>query len=181
MSLHQSVHSILLIIIIIISPLQSPTSRHFARSSATRILLCQPSCANRHSTWPEGILNYVYRDGVSTPELDYSRPVDMASPLSLQRANTVCYVDDFSFLPDHFVLDSIPQRTPASRWAILNLWTSRNLSVHISAMLWPVERTDCRLSSVGFVGSTIKRLHVFLWFSVNCVYGYFLNNYLSLR
>jgi hypothetical protein len=30
---------------------------------------CQPSCANRHSTWPEGVLHYVFLDAVSTPEL----------------------------------------------------------------------------------------------------------------
>jgi hypothetical protein len=30
---------------------------------------CQPSCANRHSTWPESVLHYVYLDAVSTPEL----------------------------------------------------------------------------------------------------------------
>jgi hypothetical protein len=32
---------------------------------------CQPSCANRNSTWPEGVLHYVYLDAVSTPELVY--------------------------------------------------------------------------------------------------------------
>jgi hypothetical protein len=35
---------------------------------------------------------------------------DMASSLPLQCANTVCYVGDFSFLPDHIVSDSTPQR-----------------------------------------------------------------------
>jgi hypothetical protein len=45
----------------------SPISRHLARSSATRIQL-QPSCANRHSTWPEDVPHYVYLDAVSTPE-----------------------------------------------------------------------------------------------------------------
>jgi hypothetical protein len=57
------------IIIIIISPLQSTAGhrplqllaisldlRLFAKSS------CQPSCANRHCTWPEGVLHYVYLD-----------------------------------------------------------------------------------------------------------------------
>jgi hypothetical protein len=34
----------------------------------------------------------------------------MDSPLPLQRANTVCYVGDFSSLPDHLVSDSISQR-----------------------------------------------------------------------
>jgi hypothetical protein len=37
---------------------------------------------------------------------------DMTSSLPLQRANTVCYVGDFSFLSDHLVSDSIPQRNP---------------------------------------------------------------------
>jgi hypothetical protein len=32
---------------------------------------------------------------------------DMASPLPLQLANTVCFVDDFSSLPEHLVSDSI--------------------------------------------------------------------------
>jgi hypothetical protein len=37
---------------------------------------------------------------------------DMASPLPLQHANTVCYVGDFSTLPDNLVSDTIPQRNP---------------------------------------------------------------------
>jgi hypothetical protein len=32
---------------------------------------CQSSFANRHSTWPEGVLHYAYLDVVSTPELVY--------------------------------------------------------------------------------------------------------------
>jgi hypothetical protein len=39
-----------------------------------------------------------------------SSTADMANPLPLQRANTMCYVGDFNFLSDHFVSDSIPQR-----------------------------------------------------------------------
>jgi hypothetical protein len=35
---------------------------------------------------------------------------DIASPLPLQHANTVCYVGDFSSLPGHLVMDPIPQR-----------------------------------------------------------------------
>jgi hypothetical protein len=35
---------------------------------------------------------------------------DMASPLPLQRANTVFYVEDFSSLSYHLVSNSIPQR-----------------------------------------------------------------------
>jgi hypothetical protein len=34
---------------------------------------------------------------------------DMASPLPLQHANTVCYIGDYSSLPDDLVSDSIPQ------------------------------------------------------------------------
>jgi hypothetical protein len=37
---------------------------------------------------------------------------DMASPLPLQRANTVCYVGNFSSLPYYLVSDSIPQGNP---------------------------------------------------------------------
>jgi hypothetical protein len=32
---------------------------------------CKPSCANPHSCWPEGVLHYVYRHAVSSPELIY--------------------------------------------------------------------------------------------------------------
>jgi hypothetical protein len=74
----------------------------------------QPSCAIRHSTWPEGVLHYVYQDVVSTlePHPNGSSTTDMASPLPLQHANTVCYVGDFSSLLDHLVSDSIMQRNP---------------------------------------------------------------------
>jgi hypothetical protein len=58
----------------------------------------QPSCVKYHSTWPEGVLHYVYRDAVSTPELVYPAVVgstaDMASLLPRQHANTVCYIGD---------------------------------------------------------------------------------------
>jgi hypothetical protein len=66
------------LIIIIISPQQS-TAGHgplqfLAGSLDLRPLAsssCQPSCVNRHSTWTEGVLHYVYRDAVSTPQLVY--------------------------------------------------------------------------------------------------------------
>jgi hypothetical protein len=66
------------LIITIISPLQS-TAIHrplqlLAISLDLRLLATsfyQPSCVNRHSTWPE-FLHYVYRDAVSTPELQLS-------------------------------------------------------------------------------------------------------------
>jgi hypothetical protein len=51
---------------------------------------------SRHSTWPEGVLRYVYLDAAFTPELVSPAVIgstaDMASPLSLQHANAVCYV-----------------------------------------------------------------------------------------
>jgi hypothetical protein len=40
----------------------------------------------------------------------FGSTANMASPLPLQHANTVCYVGDFSFLLDHLVLDWIWQR-----------------------------------------------------------------------
>jgi hypothetical protein len=62
-------------VIIIISPLQS-TAGHRPLQSLTASLdlrllkssSCQPSRVNRHSTWPGGVLHYVYLDAVSTPE-----------------------------------------------------------------------------------------------------------------
>jgi hypothetical protein len=69
---------VIIIIIIIISPLQSAAGHRPLQSLAISLdprLLgsssCQPSCANHHSIWPEGVLNYVYGDAVSTPELVY--------------------------------------------------------------------------------------------------------------
>jgi hypothetical protein len=40
----------------------------------------------------------------------FGSTADMASPLPLQHANTLCYVGNFSPLPDHLVSNSIPQR-----------------------------------------------------------------------
>jgi hypothetical protein len=68
----------LLDIIIIISLSQS-TAGHMllqypAISLDLRLLAsssCQPSCANRLSTWPDDVLRYLYLDAVSTPELVY--------------------------------------------------------------------------------------------------------------
>jgi hypothetical protein len=60
-------------IIIIISPPQSTAGHRplqlLAISLDLRLLESssrQPSCANRHSTWREGGLHYVYRDATST-------------------------------------------------------------------------------------------------------------------
>jgi hypothetical protein len=70
--------------IIIISPSQA-TDRHrplqlLAISLDLRLLASssrQPSCANRHSIWPEGVLHDVYREAVSTPELVYKYKVSV--------------------------------------------------------------------------------------------------------
>jgi hypothetical protein len=106
----------LLYIIIIISSSQSTAGRRFLQSLAIlldlRLLASssrQLSCANRHSTWPEGVLQYGL--GLSTPTVVGST-ADMASPMPLQHANTVYYVGDFSSLSDYLVSDSIPQRNP---------------------------------------------------------------------
>jgi hypothetical protein len=69
---------IILTRVIIVSPLQSTAGHRplqlLAISLDLRLLAsssCQPSCANHHSTWPEGVLHYDYLDLVSTPELVY--------------------------------------------------------------------------------------------------------------
>jgi hypothetical protein len=63
------------LIIIIISLPQSTAGHRPLQSPATSLDLrtssCQPPCANRHYTWSEGVLHYVYLDAVSTPELVY--------------------------------------------------------------------------------------------------------------
>jgi hypothetical protein len=66
-------------------------------------------CANRHSTWPE--FHTTFTETRSPLQNSFTPAVvgstaDMASPLPLQRANTVCYVGDFSFLPNQLVSDS---------------------------------------------------------------------------
>jgi hypothetical protein len=64
--------------IIIISLLQSTAGHRPLQCLAISLDLrlfasssCQPSCANRRSTWPEDVLHYVYLDAVSTSELVY--------------------------------------------------------------------------------------------------------------
>jgi hypothetical protein len=79
---------VVIIIIIISPPLLTaehkllPISLDFRQRTSS---FHQPSCANRHSTWPEGVLHCVYCDAVSTPELFSSMVVgsttDMTSPL----------------------------------------------------------------------------------------------------
>jgi hypothetical protein len=71
-------NAVYIMIIIIISPLQFATGYRplqlLAISLDPRLLAsrsCQPSYVNRHSTWPESVLHYVYRNAVSTPELVY--------------------------------------------------------------------------------------------------------------
>jgi hypothetical protein len=107
-------------LIIISSPLQS-TGGHtslqlLAISLDLRLLESssrQPLCVNRHSTWRSFYTTFTRFPLQSsfTPAVVGST-ADMASPLPLQHGNTVCYVGDFSSLPDHVVSDSIPQRNP---------------------------------------------------------------------
>jgi hypothetical protein len=98
-------------LIIIISPPQSTAGHRPLQSLAISLdlqLLAsssrRPSCVNCHytSTWPEGVVYYVYRVAVSTPELVYpsGSTADIASPLPLQHGNTMCYIGDLSSLPD---------------------------------------------------------------------------------
>jgi hypothetical protein len=65
-------------ILYIIISLPQSTAGHRLQSLAISLGLrllasssCQPFCANRHSTWPEGALHYIYLDAVSTLELVY--------------------------------------------------------------------------------------------------------------
>jgi hypothetical protein len=71
---------------------------------------------------------------------------DMAS-LPLQHANTVCYVGDFSSLPDHLVSDSIPQRN------------SEHSSFHSSLRPWT------RGPAVHWVSTSIVDTHYVLYLS----------------
>jgi hypothetical protein len=89
-----------------------------------------------------GVLHYVYLDAglhslnTFTPAAVVGSTAEMASPLPLQHANTVCYVSDFSSLPDHLVSNSISQRNPehsSFHWVTLNLWTSRAVNVQVTA------------------------------------------------
>jgi hypothetical protein len=104
----------------IICPLQSTaghkTLQLVAISLELRLLAsryCQVSCANHHSTWPEGDLHYVHE--TRSPLQNSFNPTvvsstaDVTSPLSLQSANTVCYVGDFSSLANQLLSNSIPQ------------------------------------------------------------------------
>jgi hypothetical protein len=128
----------IIIIIIIISLPQSTAGHRPLQSLAISLDLllltsssCQPSSANRYSTWSEGILHYVYLDAVSTPDIVYpsgyrfygcyDQPLAISTTSAtthipniskLQHTNRVCYVGDFSSLPDHLVSESIPQRNP---------------------------------------------------------------------
>jgi hypothetical protein len=92
-------HITLVFIIIIISlpqstagyrPLQCPTISLYLRLLASSS--CQPSCANRHSTKPEGVLNYVYLDTVSTPELVYPIGCRFYGWYGLPTATSACFL-----------------------------------------------------------------------------------------
>jgi hypothetical protein len=94
---------------------------HPAASSHSAQIVTPPSLRASYTTFTE---TQSPLQNSFTPAVVGST-ADMASPLPLQRANTVCYVGDFSSLPDH--------RRAIARWATLNLWTSRAVSVHVSA------------------------------------------------
>jgi hypothetical protein len=104
-----------LFIIIIISPLLSTAGHRPLQSLAMSLDLrllasssCHPSRVNRHSTFTE---TQSPLQNSFTPAVVGST-ADMASPLPLHHANTVCYVGDFSSLPDYLFSDLIPQRNP---------------------------------------------------------------------
>jgi hypothetical protein len=108
---------------IIISPLQSTAGYGLSDYSPFRSIFgcSHPALANRPAqiVTPPGLrASYTAFIETWSPFQNSVTPTvigstaDMASPLPLQRANTVCYVGDFSFLPDHLVSDSIPQRIP---------------------------------------------------------------------
>jgi hypothetical protein len=73
----------------------------------------QPSYANRHSPGLRAS-NANFTEARSPFQNSFSPTVvgstsDMASPLPLQRVNTVSYVSDFISLPDHLIPGSIPR------------------------------------------------------------------------
>jgi hypothetical protein len=118
-----------IIIIIIISPPQSTTGhRPLQLHAISRFGYSHPAPRSRPAqivTLPDLKASYATRLSVSTPELVSPTVIgsttDTAGPLPLQRANTVCYFNNFSSLPDHSVSDSIPQRNSEHGPAPLNL------------------------------------------------------------
>jgi hypothetical protein len=145
----------IIIIIIIISlsqstvghrPLQYPAISLDLRQLASSS--CQTFCANRHSTWP---LRYVYLDAVSTPELVYpsgyrfygwyDQPTATYSMLircAVSVTLVLCRITWFRIRSRR----ETPNLAPSvRRWATLNLWNNRAVSIHVSA---PYVMTDQR-------------------------------------
>jgi hypothetical protein len=92
-----------------------PTTAHYlyTRSSVTCIQLL--SAVLRKSSLH--LLRASYTSFIETRsplKISFTSAVvgSTVNPLPLQRVNTVCYVGDFSFLPDHLLSDPIPQRNP---------------------------------------------------------------------
>jgi hypothetical protein len=106
----------------------SPMVRHLARSLATRIQL--PPAHNRHSTWPEGFLHYVYLtrsplQNSSTPTVVGST-VDMVHFSVLIRcamSKTLVLYSVHSLLSDLEVVDQPCHKCPRLSVAIIcYLW-----------------------------------------------------------
>jgi hypothetical protein len=140
-------------IIIIISPLQS-TAGHRPlqllaisldlRLLAFLLLQLLPTILRKSSLYLAwGILHYIYRNAVPTLELGYLHfKVRCNMSLTLMFALKLLSI---------------------ARWA----WTCGSTSPDVTwvsksqlRISWPVDRTDWRLSSLGLMGSTMKRLNV---------------------
>jgi hypothetical protein len=109
----------------------SLTVRHLARSLATGIQL-MPAILRKSSLLLACVLHYIYLtrsplQNSFTPAVVGST-ADMGNQLLLQRANTVCYIGDFSFRPYHLVRIRSRRETPSialfiAQWATFNLFT----------------------------------------------------------
>jgi hypothetical protein len=79
----------------------------------------------------------------------------MASPLPLQRANTVYYGGDFSSLPDHLVSDQIPQRDPDHSFSHSSLsdleLDDRPCRLYIGFIVYEVIFTNLNLELIWFI------------------------------
>jgi hypothetical protein len=91
----------------------SSSSAHYSTLLDIGLSNISPSRSILISTWPEGVLHYVYRVAVSTPELVYPSVSRFYGwPARRHFSMLICYVGDFSSLSDYLVSDSIPQRNP---------------------------------------------------------------------
>jgi hypothetical protein len=113
---------------------------------------CQLYCANRHSTWPEGFLHFVYRDAVSTQERVYRNSCGFYGRYSQPTATSVSWYGMLCRWLSFRIRSrgEIPSIAIfIARWVTLNLWTNRAVRVHVLASyVITVRRRD--------VGSTMK-------------------------